>query len=65
MKSKIPSNFIVALVALFGCAPANAADDSLDWLTKAAEQGDANAQSTLGEGEMVVWIRQAEHPLAW
>jgi len=71
MKSKIPSNFIVALVVLFGCAPANAADDSLDWLTKAAEQGDANAQSTLGEAyafgegvpqddtEAVKWYRKA------
>ena len=45
MKSKIPSIFIVALVAIFGCGPANAADDAL---TKRAEQGDANAQFYLG-----------------
>ena len=44
MKTTIPSIFIVALVALFGCAPANAADDDFDKLTKLAEQGDADAQ---------------------
>jgi len=37
MKSKIPSIFIVALVAIFGCGRANAADDDFDTLTKLAQ----------------------------
>jgi len=48
MKSKIPSIFIVTLVALFGCDRTNAADDDFDTLTKLAEQGDAAAQLNLG-----------------
>ena len=71
MKSKIPSIFIVALVALFGCGPANAADDYFDTLTKLAEQGDASAQFKLGllykeglgvpqdDAEAVNWYRKA------
>ena len=44
MKSKIPSIFIVALVAVFGCGCANTANDDFDKLTKLAEQGNAGAQ---------------------
>jgi len=43
MKTTIPSNFIVALVVLFGCGRANAADDLVDEVMKLAEQGDAAA----------------------
>ena len=48
MKSKIPSIFIVALVALFGYGCANAADDDFDKLMKLAEQGDVDVQVNLG-----------------
>ena len=71
MKSKIPSIFIVALVALFGCGRANAADDDFDTLTKLAEQGNAGAQNDLGvmyaegrgvpqdDAKAIKWFRKA------
>jgi len=71
MKSRIPSIFIVALVLLFGCGRAKAADDYFDTLTKLAEQGDAKAQFNLavmffaGHGvpqddtEAVNWVSKA------
>ena len=71
MKSKIQSLFIVALVPLFGCGCANAADDDFDKVRGRAEQGDVDAQLNLGvmysEGrgvpeddtEAVNWYRKA------